>query len=218
MYPYIKKLIQKSVNVHDDELLSLIYSFTYFFFLLASYYILRPLRDEMGIRGGIDNLQWLFTGTFLTILVVVPIYAAIISKFSHKKFLPWTYHFFASNIIVFWLLFQLDIYPQWVARAFFVWLSVFNLFIVSIFWSFMAHTFHKGQATRLFGFIAAGGTVGALFGPMVTLLLIKFIGLSLWNEKNRDVFKKVYNELNQNEKDTTNEPPHLKRWGINLES
>lgn len=168
--------LQKIIPVKESEVRSVFYSFAYFFFLLSGYYVLRPIRDEMGIRGGVENLQWLFSGTFLAILAAVPVYAGVVSKYPRRKFLPWVYRFFMINIFIFWVLFHLEKQTHWTARAFFVWISVFNLFVVSVFWSFMADLFDRDQAKRLFGFIAAGGTVGALTGPAITGLLARPLG------------------------------------------
>ncbi len=172
IYIWLKRL----VNVEPEEVKALIWSFTYFFALLCSYYILRPLRDEMGIAGGVKNLQWLFTGTFLAMLVVVPLFGWIASRYPRKQFLPYVYYFFIANIVLFFVLFQSDITHAYVARAFYIWVSVFNLFVVSVFWSFMADIFRSTQANRLFGFIAAGGTAGALTGPALTATLAVPLG------------------------------------------
>ena len=172
LYIWVKRL----VNVEPEELKALAWSFTYFFALLCSYYILRPLRDEMGIAGGVKNLQWLFTGTFLAMLVVVPLFGWIASRYPRKQFLPYVYYFFIANIVLFFVLFQSNITHAYVARAFYIWVSVFNLFVVSVFWSFMADIFLNAQAKRLFGFIAAGGTAGALTGPALTATLAVPLG------------------------------------------
>jgi AAA family ATP:ADP antiporter len=172
VYIWLKRL----VNVEPEELKALIWSFTYFFALLCSYYILRPLRDEMGITGGVKNLQWLFTGTFLAMLVVVPLFGWIASRYPRKRFLPYVYYFFIANIVLFFVLFQSNITYAYVARAFYIWVSVFNLFVVSVFWSFMADIFRSAQAKRIFGFIAAGGTAGALAGPALTAILAVPLG------------------------------------------
>lgn len=163
------------INAKEGELGSAFYSFAYFFCLLSGYYILRPLRDEMGIRGGVQNLQWLFTGTFLAVLCASPIYAAIVARLPHRKFLPLVYRFFNLNLLIFWILFQFG-WNTWTARVFFIWTSVFNLFVVSVFWSFMVDVFKKEPASRLFGFIAAGGTAGALVGPLLTMGLTGALG------------------------------------------
>ena len=172
IYIWLKRL----VNVEPQELKALSWSCVYFFALLCSYYILRPLRDEMGIAGGVKNLQWLFTGTFLAMLAVVPLFGWITSHYPRKRFLPYVYYFFIGNILLFFVLFKSNITHAVVARAFFIWVSVFSLFVVSVFWSFMADIFRSTQAKRLFGFIAAGGTAGALTGPALTAALAVPLG------------------------------------------
>ena len=162
--------------VEPGELRALSWSFTYFFALLCSYYILRPIRDEMGIAGGIDKLQWMFTGTFLAMLGAVPLFGWVAKRFPVRIFLPYIYYFFITNLILFFVLFKSDLTHAYVARTFFIWVSVFNLFIVSVFWSFMADIFDNNQARRLFGIIAAGGTAGALTGPALTAVLVKPFG------------------------------------------
>ncbi len=154
-----------------QERAAALWSFGYFFALLAGYYVLRPLRDQMGIAGGVKNLPWLFTATFVTLIVVQPLYGALVAKLPRARFIPVVYHFFVANVALFWLLLTLDIAPVTVARVFFVWVGVFNLFAVAVFWSFMADLFTAEQGKRLFGFIGAGGTAGALLGPVITIWL-----------------------------------------------
>ena len=163
-------------SVRPGEGRALCWSFAYFFCLLAGYYVLRPLRDEMGVAGGVRNLQWLFTATFLTMLAAVPLYGALVARLPRRRFIPVVYHFFAANIAIFWLLLTFDVERLMVARVFFVWISVFNLFAVSVFWSFMADLFSSEQGKRLFAFIAAGGTAGALAGPVLTIWLALPLG------------------------------------------
>jgi ATP:ADP antiporter, AAA family len=148
-----------------------LWSFAYFFALLAGYYVLRPLRDQMGIAGGVKNLPWLFTATFITLLVAQPLYGALVARLPRARFIPIVYQFFVVNLIIFWALLTFDIETAFVARVFFVWVSVFNLFAVAVFWSFMADLFTSEQGKRLFGFIGAGGTAGALLGPIITIWL-----------------------------------------------
>jgi len=162
--------------VRPEELRALLGSFAYFFCLLAGYYVLRPLRDEMGIAGGVRNLQWMFTATFVAMLAAVPAFGALVAKLPRSRFIPLVYHFFVANIAVFWVLLTIDYERAIVARVFFVWISVFNLFTVSVFWSFMADLWTSEQGKRLFGFIAAGGSAGALAGPAITVLAAKAIG------------------------------------------
>ena len=162
--------------MRPGEVRALCWSFAYFFCLLAGYYVLRPLRDEMGIAGGVRNLPWLFTATFFVMLAVVPVFGAVVANLPRRRFIPLVYHFFVLNIAIFWLLLTFDAGKVHVARVFFVWISVFNLFAVSVFWSFMADLFASGQGKRLFGFIAAGGSAGALLGPAVTVGLAVPLG------------------------------------------
>jgi len=154
-----------------QERAAALWSFAYFFALLAGYYVLRPLRDQMGIAGGVKNLPWLFTATFVTLLVAQPLYGALVARLPRARFIPIVYHFFVANLLVFWALLTFDVETAVVARVFFVWVSVFNLFAVAVFWSFMADLFTSEQGKRLFGFIGAGGTAGALLGPIITIWL-----------------------------------------------
>ena len=172
-----RRFLTRVVNVKPDEVTALLWSFAYFFALLCSYYILRPLRDEMGILGGVNKLQWVFTGTFLAMCIAVPIFAALAARLPRRRLLPSVYYFFVLNLLIFFALFKSDIAVASVARAFFIWVSVFNLFVVSVFWSFMADLFNNEQARRLFGFVAAGGSAGAIVGPFVTASLAKPVGV-----------------------------------------
>jgi ATP:ADP antiporter, AAA family len=168
--------VQRAVPANPRERSAALWSFAYFFTLLAGYYVLRPLRDQMGIAGGVKNLPWLFTATFLSLLVAQPLYGALVARLPRVKFIPIVYHFFVANLVLFWVLLTFDVEKVIVARAFFVWVSVFNLFAVAVFWSFMADLFTSEQGKRLFGFIGAGGTAGALLGPLVTILLSAPLG------------------------------------------
>jgi AAA family ATP:ADP antiporter len=163
--------VERMVNIEPEEGWALFWSFSYFFALLCSYYIIRPLRDEMGVAGGVENLQWLFTGTFLIMLAVVPVFGWVTSRYRRSQFLPAIYVFFILNLFGFYFLFQSELAHVYIARTFFIWTSVFNLFVVSVFWSFMTDLYSDAQAKRLFGFIAAGGTAGALTGPALTTML-----------------------------------------------
>ena len=170
----LQRWIAAAVPATPAERGAALWSFAYFFTLLAGYYVLRPLRDAMGIAGGVKNLPWLFTATFLALIVAQPIYGALVARLTRARFIPVVYHFFATNLLLFWLLLTLHIGTATVARVFYVWLAVFSLFAVAVFWSFMADIFTADQGKRLFGFIGAGGTAGALLGPVMTLALVSF--------------------------------------------
>jgi len=174
----LTRLLQKIVNVRDSEIGVMLTSCAYFFFLFAGYAIIRPLRDDMGVAGGVRNLPWLFTGTLIAMLVVHPIYAAIVARLPRHRFIPLAYRFFAANLLLFFLLLKVmpDDSHVWIGRVFYVWTSVYNLFVVSVFWSFMADIYRSEQARRLYGFIAVGGTAGGLIGASTTALLAEPLG------------------------------------------
>src|SRR5262245_14216080 len=172
----LTRWLTRVVAVRPEEVRAMLWSFAYFFCLLAGYYILRPLRDEMGVAGGVRNLQWLFTATFLVMLAAVPLYGWLVARVPRRRFIPLVYHFFVLNLALFWVLLALDVERQTVARVFFVWISVFVLFAVSVFWSFMADVWSSAQGKRLYGFIAAGGSAGSLAGPAMTIGLAGPIG------------------------------------------
>ena len=163
-------------RIEPGEIGASLWSFACFFCLLCGYYVLRPLRDEMGVQGGVENLPWLFSATFAVMLAVVPVFGFAASRLPRRRLVPWTYLFFITNVLGFYGLFSTGVAPPAVARAFFVWVSVFNLFVVSLFWSLMTDVFRPGQAARLFGFISAGGSCGALAGPALTALLAAPLG------------------------------------------
>jgi AAA family ATP:ADP antiporter len=169
-------MLKRIVTVTEEEFQPLLWSFAYFFCLLCSYYILRPVRDEMGIQGGVESLHWVFTGTFVCMLIAVPIFGAAVARLPRHRLLPFVYYFFIFNILSFFVFFKTGVATPYVARAFFIWVSVFNLFVVSVFWSFMADLFTNVQARRLFGFIAAGGSAGAIAGPALTATLAAPLG------------------------------------------
>ena len=167
----LQRWVARAVPATPQEHAAALWSFAYFFTLLAGYYVLRPLRDEMGIVGGVRNLPWMFTATFVTLLVAQPFYGALVAKLPRARFIPIVYHFFVANLALFWLLLTLQVDTAMVARVFYVWVAVFSLFVIAVFWSFMADLFTPDQGKRLFGFIGAGGTAGALLGPVITIWL-----------------------------------------------
>ncbi|HWB45606.1 MAG TPA: MFS transporter, partial [Hyphomicrobiaceae bacterium] len=144
---------------------------------LSSYYIMRPIRDQMGVAGGVHNLQWLFLGTLAGMLVLNIPYGFLVKKLPRTRFIPITYRFFAANILLFALALHWATPEQtvWVGRLFFIWISVFNLFVVSIFWALVVDIFSSEDGKRLFGFIAAGATIGAIVGSGLTASLARHV-------------------------------------------
>jgi AAA family ATP:ADP antiporter len=170
-------MLKKFVNVKEGEAGPVLLSFVYFFTLMCGYAILKPLRDEMATAGGVKNVSWLFTATFVVMLVAVPVFSALVARWPRQRVLPLVYRFFLLNLLGFFVVLKLGVVErEWVGRAFFVWVSVYNLFVVSVFWSFMADLFASEQGRRLFGFIAAGGTVGMLVGPFLVKHLAEPLG------------------------------------------
>ncbi|TMI16203.1 MAG: MFS transporter [Betaproteobacteria bacterium] len=162
------------LRAEPHELSALAWAFAYFFLLLCSYYLLRPVRDALAVEAGTEKLQWLFTGTFAAMLALVPAFGWLCARLSRARLLPVVYAFFALNLLLFSV--GLD------AALFFIWLSVFNLFVVSVFWSFMSDLFSAAQAARLYGSIAAGGSCGAIAGPLIaagTVSKVELTGLLL---------------------------------------
>lgn len=163
-----KEAVLSLTGAKPDEVVPLSWAFLYFFCLLCGYYLLRPVRDEMAIEGGVQNLPWMMTGTFLTLLAATPLFGYLSARVDRYRLLLTVYAFFIANLAIFFLFMVSHVAPHWVARVFFVWLSVFNLFVVSVFWSFMADVFTPEQGARLFAAIAAGGSTGAMTGPVLT--------------------------------------------------
>lgn len=168
--------LARVVRARSGELKPVLLAFGYFFFVLACYYVLRPVRDEMGIRSGVRNLPWLFTATFVASLVIAPIYAALVARLKRASFIPLVYGFLILNILAFWGLLTAGAYAAQTAIVFFVWITVFSVFAVSVFWSFMADLFSADQAKRLYPVIAAGGSLGGFAGSATVTGLAKVIG------------------------------------------
>jgi AAA family ATP:ADP antiporter len=173
------RAVQRVVDVREDEIRALTWSCAYFFFVLSSYYIIRPLRDAMGVAGGTRNLQWLFLGTLTAMFVVHPPFAALVAKLPRRRFVTLANRFFLLNLAVFYVLMRTLSESQlvWVGRAFFIWTSVFNLFVISVFWSVMADSWATPQGKRLFGFIGLGGTLGGIIGSLITATFAERIGV-----------------------------------------
>jgi len=175
----IVRAIQRVVDVREEEATALAWSCAYFFFALSSYYIIRPVRDAMGTAGGTRNLQWLFLGTMTAMLLVHPPFGALVAKLPRRKFVAYANRFFVLNLAIFYVL--LRILPEtrlvWVGRAFFIWAAVYNLFVISVFWSVMADSWSTPQGKRLFGFISLGGTLGGIVGSLITSVLAEEVGV-----------------------------------------
>lgn len=174
----LARVLKIAAKVEPHEVRAVLLSMLFFFLLLGSYYIVRPVRDAMGTVWGADDLEQLFTGTLLASLIVSPLYAWAASRFKLSQFLPWVYGLIAASIVGFYFWFESmgEVNDRWVAASFYVWVSTFNLLIISVFWSFMADLFARVQAKRLFGFVAAGGTAGGLAGPALVAAFGKDIG------------------------------------------
>jgi AAA family ATP:ADP antiporter len=173
-------LFDTVLSVERHEYVAVAWSFAYFFCVLSSYYILRPIREAMAVGSGAHTIPYLFTATFAVMMLVTPVFGWVASRFPRRKFLPGVYLFFVCNILIFWVVFSDRIDDGqdhiWLGRAFFVWLSIFNLFVVSVFWSFMADIYTREQGRRLFGIIASGGSIGALIGGIATSAIVVRIG------------------------------------------
>src|SRR5580693_9507828 len=169
------RLLSKIIDVRPSEVPALAWSWLYIFSILSSYYIMRPIRDQMGIAGGVNNLQWLFTGTLVGMLLLNLPFSYLVKTLPRERFIPISYRFFSANILLFTLALYLATPEQtiWVGRIFFIWTSVFNLFVVSIFWQMIVDIFNSEQGKRLFGFIAAGATLGAISGSIFTISTIE---------------------------------------------
>ena len=180
-----QKVASRLTGTHPDEAGIVLLSAAYFFFILSAYYVLRPIRDGMGVAGGVENIPWLFTATLAGMLVAHPIFASIVSRWPRRRFVTVTYRFFMLNLLVYYLLLTVlgeGTAAVWVGRTFFVWISVFNLFVVSVFWSFMTDIYREHQSRRLFGLIGVGGTVGGIVGSSITAFLVGVLSLPtlLW--------------------------------------
>jgi len=170
--------LARAVDLREGEGPALGWASAYFFLLLASYYVIRPLRDEFGVRGSESALSWLFVGTLLGTAALNPLFSELVTRLTRKVFVPVVYRVLLGTLVLFWAL--LSFAPEgWrlpVAQAFFIWASVFNLFAVSVFWGFLADLFRPEQGKRLFGFIAVGGTLGAVAGAALTAALAAPVG------------------------------------------
>jgi AAA family ATP:ADP antiporter len=150
-----------------------------FFLILASYYVLRPVRDAFVLDGDPNFIPWLWTASFIAMTVIAAPWGWLVAKLPRARFVPIVYRAFAAQLLVFAALIHWNVEALFVGRVFYVWLSVFNLFVVSVFWSLCADIARPEQGRRLFGPIAAGGTAGALVGPILTRTLVHHVGLAV---------------------------------------
>ncbi len=173
-------LLDRVFGLERHEYVAVAWSFAYFFCVLSSYYIIRPVREEMAVGSGPNTIPVLFIGTFVVMIFATTAFSWVASRFPRRTFLPWVYLFFIANMLIFWVVFSQARESGeeyiWLGRAFFVWLSVFNLFVVSVFWSFMADIYTREQGRRLFGLITSGGSIGAILGGVMTSSLVTNIG------------------------------------------
>ena len=161
------QLLRRLVVLQPGEAPALLASFATLLCTFSSYTILRPVRDAMGVTSGLEKIPYLFWGVFVVMLLLQPVYGWLTSRYPRRVFLPWVYGFFALNLMGFYVWFHLQADHTWIARTYFVWVSVFNLFVVAAFWSLMADVFTREQAGRVFGFIWAGASTGGLIGPVI---------------------------------------------------
>jgi len=173
---FILRLLNKATKIEANEVKAVLVSFSFIFTILASYYIIRPVRDAMASDWSDVELSTIWTLTFLISFLVVSIYGYVCSKVKFKNLVPGVYGFFAATFYL--LYFFTNAFPDLnlINQIFYVWVSVFSLLNISVFWSFMADTYKQEQSRRLFGFIASGSSLGAIFGPAVSFFLAEKVG------------------------------------------
>jgi AAA family ATP:ADP antiporter len=171
-----KRIASRLFGVGEDEALPVLIGSLLFFLLFTGYFMLRPVRETMGIAGGVENLQWLFTATFLVTLAAMPLFGWLAGRVSRRHILPWAYGFFVLNLLAFAGAFYLRPDNVWFARSFYVWLSAFNMIAISVAWSVLVDLFPTAQAKRTFALMAAGASLGGLTGPLLGVVLVGVIG------------------------------------------
>src|SRR5690606_34056422 len=172
----VARWLHRAFDVGEDEAGAVVAGFAMFLLLFAGYFMLRPVRETMGIAGGVDNLQWLFTGTFVATLAAMPLFGWIAGRVQRRRILYWVYGFFAANLVLFAACFALRPDDPWIARAFYIWLSAFNMIAISVAWSVLVDVFTAAQSRRLFALMAAGASLGGLVGPMLGIVLVGPLG------------------------------------------
>jgi AAA family ATP:ADP antiporter len=176
----MKRLFAKIVDVKPEETRALWLSFVFFFVVLAGYYVIRPIRDNIGANFS-ENLWWMFTVVLITMIAANALFSAVVARMPRRRFIPIAYRFFIVNLIIFFVLMRWTPAGKqpWVDGCFFVWVSVFNLFATAVFWSFMTDLFTTEQGKRLFGFIAVGGSLGGVLGPIITAALVHRVSIGV---------------------------------------
>lgn len=171
-------ILRRVVDVREHEVRALFWACAYFFFLLGSWYVLRPIREEMGVKD-VEKLPTLYLGTLVVTFLATPVFSLLVSRFTRERFIPIVYHALAAMILLFAgaLLFITGDLRVHVYRAFYVWTSMFNMFAVSVFWGYLADILSDRQGKRLFGFIASGGTIGAIAGSLFTKEIVREVGI-----------------------------------------
>ena len=177
MTPNIHSYLRLLLKIEAHEIRAAFTSFIFMFTLMVAYYTLRPVRDAMASDWSDAELSWLWTSTFLISMVAVAIYGSVIARMKFRRIVPCVYGFFSLSFVAFYLGTHLADNPVYIDKTFYVWLSVFSLFHVSVFWSFMADTFSKDQGKRLFGFIASGASIGAVTGPVFPVFFSATLGV-----------------------------------------
>lgn len=172
----LTRLLSRLFNVAPHEAPAVGAGLLMFFLLFAGYFMLRPIRETMGVTGGVDNLQWLFTGTFVATLIVLPLFGWIASKVSRRRILPWVFGAVVASLLAFGLALLARPDDVWLARGFYIWVSVINLLLISLAWSVLADVLASSEAKRLFALIASGASLGGLAGPLLTTLLVGSLG------------------------------------------
>ena len=196
----LARIMKFASQIEEREIKTVLASFSFVFILMSAYYLLRPVRDAMASNWTDTEVSWLWTSTFFFSVVAVAIYGGVISRLRFERLVPGVYGFFAATFVIFYLGTRVVSEGDAIDKAFYVWVSVFSLFHISVFWSFMADVYNSRQAARLFGFIAAGASVGGIVGPLIptlfasklgnenlmliaTILLILTIPVILWIQK-----------------------------------
>jgi len=168
--------LKTASKVKEKEVKAVIFSFLFVVVLMSAYYILRPVRDAMASDWSDAEVSWLWTLNFFISTAIVALYGSMVSKFRFRLLVPAMYGIFAISFIIFYALGPVFEDRTLIDKSFYVWVSVFSLFHISVFWTFMSELFSKEQSGRLFGIIAVGASVGGLIGPSITAFFSVSLG------------------------------------------